>query len=90
MASDRKTSVVINGPVISFSMSTGYNINKAIPVTITFQHFEVLCKNHLCICIPHKYPITQNCVVIALDQKKLLKYIISMLRTNKMLTLLLL
>jgi len=41
MISDRDTSVVINGPVISFSLSTGYTVNKEIPVTITFQHIEV-------------------------------------------------
>ena len=36
----RDTSLVINGPVISFTVSTG-QINADNPVTITFQHFQV-------------------------------------------------
>jgi len=46
MIVSRIDSVVINGPVISFSISAGgNNVNEANPVAITFQHFEVHYNN---------------------------------------------
>ena len=41
MLVSRNDSVVINGPVISFSISSGNTVSKENPVAITFQHFEV-------------------------------------------------
>ena len=89
MTSDRNTSVVINGPVISFSLSSGYTVNKEIPVNITFQHLEVLCKTHLYISFCKNILLYEHAYIfIALRQKKLLKFVKSMLRTNEMFTLL--